>query len=129
MLLLFYSGITLNSLIKWLSMTYWLFGMIFCSTVYFLDRFTNVKIIEEEKTFQKSPNMISKVVPITTVSELTQIDNVNEFSVKLGENDISEKENGTIGVSNANAVLLLNEVVSEATKPANKSQSETDFHQ
>lgn len=101
-------------------MTYWLFGTVICSTLYFLDRFTNVNIIEEEKTFQRSPNMISKVAPITTVSEITQIENIIEFGVKLGEKEHNGNENG---------VFLLKEVVTEATKVANKSQLQKDFDQ
>lgn len=104
-------------------MTYWLFGTVICSTIYILERFTNISIVEEEKTFTKSPNSIAKVVPITTVSESTQID--DGIEVISFEKDANG--NGTNGVSKARAELLLSEVVTEATKAANRSQLQKDF--
>lgn len=106
-------------------MTYWLFGTVICSTIYILERFTNISIVEEEKTFTKSPNSIAKVVPITTVSESTQID--DGIEVISFEKDVNENGNGTNGVSKASAELLLSEVVTEATKAANRSQLQKDF--
>lgn len=112
----------MNSLIKLLSMTYWLFGTIICSTIYLLDRFTNVNVIEEEKTFTKSPNSIAKVEPIMVISELTHIEDA--FDEKT-EKIAVESEYDINGISKS-AVVLLSEVVTEATKAANKNQRHTD---
>lgn len=121
----FRSGITLNTIVKLLSMTYWLFGTVICSTIYFLERFTNISVVAEEKTFTKSSNSIAKVVPITTVSETIRID--NGIEVITFKKDVNGNGNETNGTAKASAELLLSEVVTEATKAANKSQLQNDF--
>lgn len=112
----------INTLIKFLSITYWLFGTIICSTIYFLNRFTNVDVIEEEKTFTKSPNSIAKTEPIMVISELTQIEDA--FDEKT-EKIAVENEYDINGISKS-AVVLFSEVVTEATKAANTSELQTD---
>lgn len=65
----------------------------------------------------KSPNAPSKVAPVAMVSEITSIDSDTEE--KADEKNANENDRAH-RVATAGAVLLLNEVVTEAAKAASK---------
>lgn len=101
-----------------ITMTIFLPGAIICSTVYLLDRFTDLNIIEEETTFRKSPNALSKAKTITDVSY--KKDEIVITSIDRDE-DANEKEiSGS--VNQGNATIFLSEIVEEATKAAKKNE-------
>lgn len=102
-----------NTIIKWVTMTYFLVGTIVCVSLYLLKRFTTVDVIEQENVFTKSPNAIlKKTIPITMVSELPP--NVDiDSEMKQRQLDLNENE---CDLSSSNAILMLSEIVSEAAK-------------
>lgn len=109
----------LNTTIKWVTMTYFLCGTVVCVSLYLLERFTTVNVIEQESIFTKSPNAILKTVPITMVSSMIGELSPNEggdFGMKQRESDLDENIHCCSDVSKANDILSLSEIVNEATK-------------
>lgn len=110
----------INTIIKWVTMTYFLFGTIVCVSLYLLKRFTTVDVIDQENMFTRSPNTILKTVPITMVSSVISemTPNVDiDFEIKQHELcTIDKNGNGCNDVSKTNPISLLNEVVTEAAK-------------
>lgn len=95
-------------------MTVGLFGTVICSILFILKRFTNFNIIEEETAFIRSSNA-PKIISVAVASETDK-----KIALKaLGK--ANEIENSMNGVANANAMILLSEVVESATKAANKN--------
>ncbi|XP_055302266.1 sensory neuron membrane protein 1-like [Sitodiplosis mosellana] len=119
---------TINCALQWITLTYWLFGTIICTTLFVLSRYANVNIFEEgQSVFMKSPNL-SKIGAITTASELS--DKVNDGLKTIDEKDADVNVNGedTNSHSKNGAVILLNEIVTKAASAANKSRLQTDFN-
>lgn len=107
-------GVTFHSFAKWMTMTVGLFGTVICSILFILKRFTNFNIIEEETAFIRSSNA-PKIISVAVASETDK-----KIALKaLGK--ANEIENSMNGVANANAMILLSEVVESATKAANKN--------
>lgn len=106
-------------------MTFGLFGTIICSTLFVLKRYTNVDIFEEETTFIPSSNAISKIISVAKAKETASKTNRGTIL------NLREKRNGEMinGAANANAMLMLSEVVTEATKAANTNNLQRDLHQ
>lgn len=95
-------------------MTVGLFGTLICSILFLLKRFTNVNIIEEEKAFVASSNT-PKIIPVAVASK------TDEGIVLKALEKANEIEKSMNGVGNANAMILLSEVVESASKAANKN--------
>lgn len=121
-----------NTMIKWVTMTYFLCGTIMCVSLYLLKRYTTVNVIEQENMFTKSPNAIFKTVPITMVSSI-----IGELPPKIDiDNEMKQPElyqikNGSEcnDVSRINAITLLNEMVAAKmteTDGNNEMQSQSD---
>lgn len=91
-------------------MTVSLFGAIFYSSLYLLQKFSSFEIFEAEGTFKKSPNAISKIAPVLPIS--------SEAAFKANKDDIimSTIDHNADDILNTNAMLLLSEVVEEASK-------------
>lgn len=104
-------------------MTFFLFGTITCTILFLLKQFTNVNIFEEEKTFVLSSNAISKMIKVTSKSNNNEIISKSRKSHADG-NGIRNND-----AANTNAKLLLDEVVTEATKVANIRNLEKNFNQ
>lgn len=95
-------------------MTVALFGAILCSSLYLLDKFTNVDIFESEVTFTKRPNGISKIGTILPFTNEIAFD-ANKDNVLI--RSIEQKvDNVGRNVTNGNAILLFTEVVEEASR-------------
>lgn len=113
------SGIMANTMIKWVTMTYYLCGTIVCVSLYLLKRFTTVDVIEQENMFTRSPNAILKTVPITMVStiisEMPPNKNI-DYEMKQQELYLDKNGNDCNELSKTNSILLLNEIVTEAAK-------------
>lgn len=94
-------------------MTCFLFGTIIFTILYLFNRFKHVNVINEDKTFTKSPN--SHPPPVVVIHELTPIEDVEEKPIEKMAKDIVNDINEV----SKSAVSMLNEVVTEATKVAN----------
>lgn len=110
-----FSGIMINTFIKWMTMTYLLCGTIVCVSLYLLKKFTTVDVIEQENMFRKSPNIILKTVPITLVS-VVKMDSVLPSNVDIDCEKKQEDGSGFNGASDTNAIPLSSEIVTEAAK-------------
>lgn len=117
----------LNTLLKCLSVGY-LLACIFCYILDLLKRFTDVDIFEEEKTFTKSPNSVTKIVPITIVDELAEKPNGKNEMLTI-KKDFSVNDHNQNGFGRPSAVFLLTEIVTEAAKAHDKSKAQSDFKQ
>lgn len=87
-----------------------------------MKRFTNVNIFEEEKTFVLSSNAIAKVIKVTSNSN----NEIIPRSIKQNPHG-NEKRNSDAATTNAK--FLLNEVVTEATKVANRKNLRKNLDQ
>lgn len=122
----FYSGMMANTLIKWVTMTYFLCGTIVCVSLYLLSKFTTVDVIEQENMFTRSPNAILKIVPITMVSELPAKLDV-DFDMKQKEPDCTANE---CDASETNSITIVTENGTEAAeilKIVNHNQIENNL--
>lgn len=98
-------------------MTVFLFGAISCSTLYLLGKFSNFNIFEVEPTFRKSPNAILKILPITTLSKEEAFRaSKDDIIVRSLERSADINEKDVNNIVNTNAMLLLSEVVEEASR-------------
>lgn len=97
-------------------MTYGLIGTIICSTVFILNRYTDIDVLEEEKAFTKSPHLISTLGSIKMVASIED----NGIDKKLKRNGTDKINKDTKGDPSIAAVLLVSEVVTEAASAANK---------
>lgn len=105
-----------NTMIKWVTFTYYMFGTIICVSLYLLQRYTTVNVIEEENMFTRSPNAVSKAVPITMVSSFIselppKVDIDYELKNKEFLKDNKSEESDGNEEARKNAILLLNEIV------------------
>lgn len=106
----FFRGLTLNCAVQYATMIYFLLATIVCSVIFILTRYTNINVLEKDTMFTRSPHM-TKVEPITMVSEQPPKD-CNSVEV----NGKGEHEKN--GFPKTDAVLLLNEIMTRATKNA-----------
>ena len=100
-------------------MTYFLCGTIGCVSLYLLERFTTVNVIEQENMFTRSPNTVLKTTPITMVSSIISEIPPNidiDFEMKQREFYPDKNGNNCNNTSRENAILFLNEMVTEAAK-------------
>lgn len=106
-------------MIKWVTMTYFLCGTIVCVSLYLLERFTTVDVIEQENVFTRSPNAILKTAPITMVSSIINEMPPNidiDFEMEQREFYTDKNGNGCNHLSKTNPISLSNEIVTETAK-------------
>lgn len=120
----YHSGKTFNNAVIWISMTFGLIGTIVCLTVFVLSRYTNIDVIEEEKAFTKSPQLISTLGTIKMVGQVTsKLNNGTEKKLKENSPDVNDDS----VVPSMGTVLLVEEIVSKAASAANKGHSLQQF--
>lgn len=119
----FSRGKTFNHAVIWITMTYGLIGTVICTTVYILNRFTDIDVLEEEKAFTKSPHLISTLGSIKMVASIED----NRIDKKLKRNGTDKKNEDTNGDPSIAAVLLVSEVVTKAASAANKIRLQRNF--
>lgn len=110
-------------------MTVSLFGAIFYTSLYLLMKFSNFNIFESEQTFKRSPNAISKIATVLPISnEAAFRANKEDIIMKTVEQIANENEKNVDNIANTNAMLLLSEVVEEASKASRiqKKQQSVD---
>lgn len=110
-------------------MTFGLFGTIICLTLFLLKRYTDVDIFEEEKAFITSSNAIPKIITVAKTNETASKTNKGIILNSSEKGKIDGNGAKINGAANANAMLLLNEVVTEATKATNKNNLQENSHQ
>lgn len=109
----------------WISFTYGLIGTITCLTLFILIRFTDVKVLEEEKVFVRSPHLISTLGGIKVVNQAADAKSKNGTQRNSEQkNQANANNNGnTMQVPSIDAVLLVNNVVNKAAaSAANKNK-------
>lgn len=114
----------MHSLATWFTMTVSLFCAVLYSTLYLLEKFTSLNIFEDDVTFEKSPNAILKIAPIS--NEATFKANKDEIVVRSLEQSAEENKRNVDEISNTNAMLLLSEVVEEVSK-ASRVRKQKEF--
>lgn len=109
-------------------MTVSLFGSIFYSSLYLLQKFGNSNIFEEERTFKRSPNAIGKIATVLPMStEAAFKANKDDIIMRAVEQNADGNERNVS--ANTNAMLLLSEVVEEASKASRiQQQKSVDEH-
>lgn len=98
---------------KWVTLTYYLFGTIFCVSLYLLKRYTTVNVIEQENIFTKSPNTMFKTVPITMVSSIiSELPPKVDIDFEMKDRELHKDKNRIERNNDArkNSILLLNEL-------------------
>lgn len=103
-----------NTMIKWVTLTYYLFGTIICVSLYLLKRYTTVNVIEQENMFTKSPNTMFKTVPITMVSSIiNELPPKVDIDFEMKDRELHKDKNGNecSDEARANSIMLLNELV------------------
>lgn len=103
-----------NAMIKWVTLTYYLFGTIGCVSLYLLKRYTTVNVIEQENMFTRSPNGIFKTVPITMVSSIiSELPPKVDIDFEMKDRELHKDKNGgeCDDEARTNAIILLNEIV------------------
>lgn len=111
----------MHTLFKWFTWTVSLFGALFYSTLYLLQKFGNSNIFEEEKTFKRSPNSIAKIATVLPVSaEAAFKANKDDIIMRTLEQNADGNERKVS--AHTNAMLLLSEVVEEASKASRMQQ-------
>lgn len=104
-------------------MTISLFGAALCSSLYLLEKFTTFDIFEAETTFRKSPNAISKIATILPFRNEATFDTTkDDIIMRSMEKKNAENQSNDDNIANTNAMLLLTEVVEEATKTRRMQQ-------
>lgn len=104
-------------------MTVSLFGAIFYSSLYLLQKFSSVDIFEVEQTFKKSPNAISKIATVLPFSsEAAFKANKDDIIMSTLDQNADKIEGNFNDAANTNAMLLLSEVVEEASKASRIQQ-------
>lgn len=126
----FFRAKTINCALQWITLTYWLFGTVICTTLFVLHRYTNVNIFEEEEQsmFTKSPSQ-SKVGVVTNASErIPPIENNDLKTIEEKDDDVNLNEQDASNASQTGAVILLNEIVTKAASAANNRRLQNDFN-
>lgn len=105
-------------------MTVSLFGAIFYSALYLLQKFGNSNIFEPEEVFRRSPNAIAKVAPVLPIST-EAVFKANKDDIIMGALEQNVDGNERNVSANTNAMLLLSEVVEEASKASRIQQQKS----
>lgn len=113
-----------HSFATWFTMTVSLFGAIFYSALYLLQKFGNSNIFEPEEAFRRSPNAIAKVAPVLSISTEAAF-KANKDDIIMGALEQNVDGNERNVSANTNAMLLLSEVVEEASKASRIQQQKS----
>lgn len=89
-------------------------------------KFSSFDIFEAEQTFKRSPNAISKIAPVLPFShEAAFKANKEDIIMRSVEQIANENEKNVNNIANTNAMLLLTEVVEEASKASRVQQQKS----